>query len=70
MMNGNDMLENDMSKYNGGGATMVMMNNNSTNNNNNSNGMITKDKNCNQPFSIPMQSYNENFKENHAEISC
>jgi len=65
-MNGNEKLENDMSKYNGG-TTMVMMNNN---NNNNSNGMITKDKNCNQPFSIPMQNYNENFKENHAEISC
>lgn len=66
MMNGNEKLENDMSKYNGG-TTMVMMNNN---NNNNSNGLITKDKNCNQPFSIPIQNYNENFKENHAEISC
>ncbi|XP_070504088.1 tyrosine-protein kinase receptor-like [Chironomus tepperi] len=66
MITVNEKLENDKSKYNGG-TTMVMMNNN---NNNNSNGMIPKDKNCNQPFSIPIQNYNENFKENHAEISC
>lgn len=64
MMNGNptDKLDNvDMSKFNGGGTIML---------NNNTNGMIAKDKNSNQPFSIPMQGYSENFKENHAEISC
>lgn len=50
MMN-TDKMENDMSKFNGNG--------NVNNNNNN----IPKDKNANQPFSIPLH-------ENHSEISC
>jgi hypothetical protein len=66
MMNGNgsEKSENDPTKFNGG-ANGVM----SAGNNSNNNGMIPKDKNVNQPFSIPL-GYTENFKENHAEISC
>lgn len=51
-----DKMENDMSKYNG----------NVNNNNNNMKNGIAKDKNANQPFSIPLQGYSEN----HSEISC
>jgi hypothetical protein len=50
MMNG-DKMENEMSKFNGNG---------------NLNISVQKDKNANQPFSIPLQGYSEN----HSEISC
>lgn len=50
-----EKMENDVSKYNG----------NVNGNNNGMNG-IAKDKNANQPFSIPLQGYSEN----HSEISC
>lgn len=51
-----DKMENDKSKFNGNGNVI----------NNNNNSSMPKDKNANQPFSIPLQGYSEN----HSEISC